>query len=53
MSKDNKRDKNIPDLKEVQDNEVVEYSEEVADTEDLEAQARAKAADHRVNTDNI
>ncbi|UTR14058.1 YfhD family protein [Salipaludibacillus sp. LMS25] len=34
-------------------NKNVKYSDELSDTEDREAQARAKAATQRVNKDNI
>ncbi|MCR6097226.1 YfhD family protein [Salipaludibacillus agaradhaerens] len=34
-------------------NKDVKYSDELADTEDREAQARAKAATQRVNKNNI
>ncbi|WP_096187906.1 YfhD family protein [Evansella halocellulosilytica] len=51
------RDKNKQDLPQVPENQKVEYSEELADAEDREAQARSKEAEqrqeNRVNTNKI
>lgn len=48
--KNRKQNEHMPEFAQ---NESVEYSEELADVEDREAQARAKAASQRVNTDKI
>ena len=48
------KDKNDPNyIPDIPEDEQVKFQEELADTEDLEAQARAKAASRRVNTENI
>ncbi|MFA9559263.1 YfhD family protein [Evansella sp. AB-rgal1] len=44
---------NNQDTEDISVNIEEEYSEELADVEDREAQARAKAADTRVHKDNI
>ncbi|MDQ0256877.1 hypothetical protein J2S74_004299 [Evansella vedderi] len=52
MAKDKNRKANEEELPNINENHQVEYSEELADAEDREAQARAEAAQNRVNKDN-
>ncbi|MBU9710751.1 YfhD family protein [Evansella tamaricis] len=53
MAKQNNRRMEKQDIPDIPEDHQVEYSEELADIEDREAQARAKEADRRVNKDNI
>ncbi|UTR09033.1 YfhD family protein [Evansella sp. LMS18] len=53
MAKDKKENTNPNYIPDVPVDEQVEFSDELADAEDREAMARAKAASQRVNTDNI
>jgi hypothetical protein len=53
MAKDKKENTNSNYIPDVPVDEQVEFSDELADAEDREAMARAKAASQRVNTDNI
>ncbi|ADU29232.1 hypothetical protein Bcell_0959 [Evansella cellulosilytica DSM 2522] len=48
-----KRDKDIIDTDKVNDNEYVEFSEELADADDKEAQEREDAADHRAQQRDV
>lgn len=53
MAKDKKENTNSNYIPDVPVDDQVEFSDELADAEDREAMARAKAASQRVNTDNI
>ncbi|SDY33632.1 YfhD-like protein [Evansella caseinilytica] len=53
MKRDKQQDKAPLNPEAIDDNEYVEYSEELADVEDRDAQARAKEANRRVNKENI
>ncbi|TMW70588.1 YfhD family protein [Alteribacter natronophilus] len=47
MPKEPKRQQGRQETHNTEDNEIVEYSEELADAEDKKAMARAQAADER------